>query len=184
MALNLLGKKLVRYISGERVSGVIDEVEAYLGAEDPSCHTYEFRKSERNKVMYEPGGTAYVYFTYGMYHCFNVVSSKKGVPEAVLIRGVVPLDGIETMKKNRNKTDLKNLTNGPAKLCQAFQIDRSLNGSSLLGKDFFIEEGVDVNQKDILVSERIGLGGEHDSTHWPLRFYLEADFFQKKQIRI
>ena len=170
----ILGKKLVhRLPSGHTLSGYITESEAYLGTEDSSCHTYRGRRTPRNEVMYQKGGCAYVYFTYGMHFCLNVVTSQKEIPEAVLIRGVKPLEGLEILRENRNFTPDKNLTNGPGKICQAFQIDRSLNGQPLLGNTLYLEEGLPIEEKDIHSSERVGLSGHLDAVFWPLRFFIK-----------
>ena len=137
VARELLGKILYRKLeNGEILSGKIVETEAYL-KNDSACHASR-GKTERNKIMFGPAGHAYVYFTYGMHYCFNVVTQLEGIPEAVLIRAVEPLEGIETMERNRKTTKFKNLTNGPAKLTQAFGIDKELNGVDLTRGNFVI----------------------------------------------
>ena len=117
VAQELLGKILV---IGD-CSGRINEVEAYIGQDDPACHAC-CGKTKRNEPMFGPAGHLYVYFTYGMYHCVNIVTEKKDFPSAVLIRSIEPIDGIETMKKRRNRTD--HLTDGPGKLCIALDITK------------------------------------------------------------
>ena len=124
VAKSLLGKKIVRRIGKQEISGIIIETEAYRHADDPASHA--FRKiTERNKVMFDEVGKAYVYFTYGMHYCFNVVAkSSKFEAGAVLIRAITPEKGIEIMEKNRGTKDRKKLTNGPAKLTQALGITK------------------------------------------------------------
>jgi DNA-3-methyladenine glycosylase len=184
----ILGKVLVRRIHGETLSGRIVEVEAYVG-NDPASHAAR-GMTERNEVMFEEGGFSYVYFTYGMHFCFNIVTERKGFPAALLIRALEPLEGIETMKKLRKLVPTKegadvirNLTNGPAKLCQAMQIDRKLNGVKLDGKDFFIaDDGFVADKKGIGKSTRIGIKVGTDRK-W--RFFLKGnEFVSKPQVRM
>ncbi len=177
-AVDLLGCFLVRQTKkGNFLKGRIVETEAYLGLKDDCCHSFSGRKTDRTKVMYMSGGYAYVYFTYGMHYCFNVVTAGSEEPEAVLIRALEPIEGISTMKKNRFQKDIKNLTNGPAKLCQAFGIDRKLNGADLKGDDLYITRGRKILIENIAVSERIGLSPMLSSCYWPLRFYIKDNPF-------
>ena len=122
VAKDLLGKKLIRKIGNRKCSGIIIETEAYRASDDPASHA-GIRKTKRNRIMFEQIGRAYVYFTYGMYHCLNVVArNKKFNAGAVLIRGIYPQLGIDIMSKLRNNTKIQNLTNGPGKLTQALDI--------------------------------------------------------------
>ena len=172
VAVDLLGHVLVRVTeAGVVFKGKIVETEAYLGLQDDCCHSFGGRRTERTKVMYFSGGCAYVYFTYGMHHCFNIVTSKAGQPEAVLIRALEPVRGISEMQKNRSWRDIKNLANGPGKICQAFGICKKLNGESLEGNKLYIEKGKKVFEK-MAVSERIGLSPVQSACYWPLRFYI------------
>ena len=177
VAVELLGKVLVRRLRGNFLKGVIIETEAYLGLEDPCCHSFNGRFTDRTKVMYRTGGCAYVYFTYGMHYCFNIVTAQKGQPEAVLIRAVKPIEGISIMKQNRkflnSNLELKDLTNGPAKLCQAFKIDKTLNGENLSGDCIYIENRKSIPQDQVVVSERIGLPVSEPASYWPLRFCIK-----------
>ena len=156
VAKELLGKKLTRKIGNYEISGIISETEAYRHKDDPASHA--FRKiTDRNKVMFGEVGIAYVYFTYGMHYCFNVVAKKMKTPAgAVLIRGIVPEKGIKKMQENRNIENLKNLTNGPAKLTQALEITKEHYGIDLTKKtEIYIEEGLEVNR--IKKSTRVGI---------------------------
>lgn len=169
----ILGKVLVRKIGGRTLSGRIVEIEAYVG-NDPASHAAN-GMTERNRVMFEDGGIAYVYFTYGMHFCFNIVTDRKGFPAAFLVRALEPLTGMEEMKRRRKTGVLKNLTNGPAKLCQAMRIDRALNGVRLDGKDLFIaDDGFIVRGNDVIATTRIGIKSGTDSK-W--RFYLKGNEF-------
>ena len=166
----LLGCYLVRRIRGKKLVGRIVETEAYLGLKDPCCHSYKGLYTERTKTMYLKGGYSYVYFTYGMYHCFNIVTGDEQQPEAVLIRALEPIQGIKEMQKNRKKEKKLDLCSGPGKLCQAFKIDRSLNGKNLTQKgEIYICRGSAV--KDIEADSRVGLPLHEDSSYWFLRFY-------------
>ena len=175
VAVNLLGQNLVRVTKvGYKLKGRIIETEAYLGLEDSSCHSFGGRKTNRTKIMYLSGGHAYVYFTYGMHYCFNIVTGGTAQPEAVLIRALEPLEGVQEMIVNRGlgKSHF-NLTNGPAKLCQAMRIDKNLNGKSLTGNSVYIEKGKTISSKKLAVDKRVGLSSYSDSYYWPLRFYIK-----------
>ena len=156
VARELLGKKLVRKIGNYEMSGVIIETEAYGHKEDPASHAFR-GITERNKIMFGEAGMAYVYFTYGMHYCFNVVAKKPKITAgAVLIRGIIPEKGIKRMEKNRNVKKFENLTNGPAKLTQALEITKEHYGIDLTKKiEIYIEEGLEV--KKIKKSTRVGI---------------------------
>src|SRR5215210_3469861 len=142
VARELLGKLLVVPAkNGKRVSGKIVEVEAYRGPQDRAAHSYGGRRTKRTEPMYGIGGTAYVFFVYGMYYQFNVVTNAAEVPHAILIRALEPVEGIEIMRKRRDGQPDHNLTNGPGKLCIAMGIDRSLDNADLLGNKVWLEEG-------------------------------------------
>ena len=156
VAKKLLGKKLVRKIGNKEISGIITETEAYRHEDDPASHA--FRKiTDRNKVMFGNVGISYVYFTYGMHYCFNIVAKKSKVSAgAVLIRAIEPDKGIKKMQENRILKDIKNLTNGPAKLTQALNITKEQYGIDLTKKsEIYITEGIKV--KKIAEAQRIGI---------------------------
>ena len=156
VARALLGKKLVRRLQGKELSGIIVETEAYCGEADSACHAHR-GKTPRNAVIYGQPGHAYVYFTYGMHYLLNVVTESEGNPGAVLIRAVLPLEGIHEMEARRKRQGA-HLTNGPAKLCQAFAIDKSLNGWDLTrGKALWVEDYRTLPVKSILATPRIGI---------------------------
>jgi DNA-3-methyladenine glycosylase len=162
VAHNLLGKHIVRKIGSKLLIGKIVEVEAYCKG-DPASHAFRGR-TKRNDVMFWEGGHLYVYFTYGMHFCANVVTGNEGIGEAVLIRAVEPLVGIEVMARNRfpniqshNHQSITNLTNGPAKFCQAFGIACKENGTDLLDGEIYITDGEPIPSKLIKRSSRIGI---------------------------
>jgi DNA-3-methyladenine glycosylase len=185
VARELLGSTLVHCLEdGTRLSGRIVETEAYLPG-DAASHGFRGR-TERNAPMFMRAGTAYVYFIYGMHFCFNVVTEGEGVPAAVLIRAVQPMDGIEVMRRNRTRHQnlrssknlgLSSLANGPGKLCQAFAIDRSMNGVDLCekGSRLFIESAQSVQSGRIDVTPRIGVGGDEVAKAALWRFVLRDD---------
>ncbi|HIK00669.1 TPA: DNA-3-methyladenine glycosylase [archaeon] len=174
VARELLGKILWYKRNGKVLSGKIVETEGYL-RNDPACHASR-GMTERNKVMFGPAGHAYVYFTYGMYHCLNAVTQPEGIAEAVLIRAVEPLEGIEIMQRNRKTEELKNLTSGPGKLTQAFGIDKKLNGTDLTQGTFVILDSEEEIRK-IYRAPRIGIRVATDKL-W--RFYVDSEFVSKK----
>ena len=154
VARELLGAQLVRILDGVRLAGIISECEAYIGEEDLGCHAKSGR-TKRNAIMYGLPGHAYVYFTYGMHWMLNAVTEREGFPAAVLIRGMVPVEGVPIISANRQGGD----TRGPAKLTQALRIDAALNGASLCDRDsgLWIEAGTPVPDSDIITSPRVGL---------------------------
>jgi DNA-3-methyladenine glycosylase len=154
VARELLRKTIVYRHQDEIIAGEIVEVEAYIGQSDPACHA-AVGKTERNAIMFGNGGFAYIYFIYGMYHCFNVVTEEKGRPAAVLIRGVEPVSGIEIMKNNSPEKCLK-FTDGPGKLCRAFGLSREQNGIDLTGEKLYIIDGKN-SVINIKSSPRIGI---------------------------
>ena len=174
----LLGKIIVRKTGGKILTAKIVETEAYIGDHDPACHAYR-KFTERNKIMYATGGMSYIYFIYGNYYCFNVVCERSGLGNAVLIRAAEPLTGINAMKKFRGK--IKNdheLTNGPAKLCIALNIDKSLYGEDLTKKGkVFISKPAYYERFEISVSKRIGLNTGVD---FPYRFFIKGNPFVTK----
>jgi DNA-3-methyladenine glycosylase len=145
VAKSLLGKYLIRKQGKRLLIGRIVEVEAYLGSSDPASHAYR-GKTRRNEVMFYRGGHLYIYFTYGMHFCANVVTEGEEIGHAVLLRAVEPVSGIEAMKRRRaitNDARLRELTSGPAKVCQAFGLKRTHNGTDLCGKEIWIAERMD-----------------------------------------
>ena len=175
MARGLLGKQLVRVLNGQRLSGLVVETEAYIGEADRACHASRGR-TPRTEVMYGPPGHAYVYFIYGMHHCFNVVTEEEGFPAAVLIRALEPLEGLEWMRRHRPGRPDGQLTNGPGKLCAALAIDRTLNGVDLCAsRVFFIERGRIVADEDIATSLRIGIRSDEVARSRPWRFYIKGN---------
>jgi DNA-3-methyladenine glycosylase len=159
VARDLLGMRLVRQVGDMRISGVIVETEAYRGEEDLACHARHGR-TKRTEVMYGEAGRAYVYFTYGMHWMFNVVAGPKNFPAAVLIRSLIPLEAFDQIRLNRNDRPQREWCDGPAKLCQALQIDGNLNGTRLDNpqNELWIEEGAPYSDFQVKISPRIGLG--------------------------
>jgi DNA-3-methyladenine glycosylase len=171
VARQLLGKLLAHELPDGLVAGMIVETEAYRSQDDPACHAAR-GKTFRNAPMFEPGGLAYVYFIYGMHHCFNVVTGPEGEGEAVLIRALAPLQGIPLMMRNRRQEKVDLLCNGPGKLCQALGIDMECNRQNLREKPLYIVEGEDVGE--ITVTTRVGLTR---GSHLLLRYYSTGSPF-------
>lgn len=184
VAEDLIGCYLIRKTRNSVLVGCIVETEAYLGLDDPCCHSFNGSYTDRTQVMYLVGGHSYVYFIYGMHHCFNVVTQNKEKPEAVLIRALEPLEGVVEMKENRKKEKLTDLCSGPGKLCQAFNITKSLNAKNLSREgEIYISRKKEV--QEIETDRRVGLPLHKDSAHWPLRFYIKNNSFvslKKKQM--
>ena len=177
VARALLGCILWRRRRRELLAARLVEVEAYLGANDAASHARRGLRSARNESMYLDGGHAYVYFTYGMHWCLNVVTQEADVAEAVLLRAAEPLRGIESMRKRRPKAKRDfDLLNGPGKLCSALDVDGRLDGEPLDGDRLFITaREAKVDESEIAVSPRVGVEGAVEAAHWPLRFYLRGN---------
>jgi DNA-3-methyladenine glycosylase len=188
VAQELLGKKLVHNNNGTILSGIIVETEAYMGPQDKAAHSFGGKKTERTKVMFEPGGISYIYFIYGLYYCFNVVTAKENDPQAVLIRALEPLEGLEDMamiryKKNfaeLKKREIINLTSGPSKLCSALRLDKTLNGVDLTSGVLYIEK-VNYPSFEIVKTTRIGIDYAEEAKEYPWRFYIKDNPYISKK---
>ena len=179
VAKDLLGKYLVRETKNGSMIGKIMEVEAYLGPNDKACHAYNYRKTEKTKIMYENPGTIYVYYIYGMYFCLNVITEPKETPCAVFIRQIYPIEGTELMIENRVVKigkNFKNLCDGPGKLCMALKITKEkFNGKDSCSKDskLFFTQGKFLNEKEIVLNKRIGINYAEEDKDRLLRFTLK-----------
>jgi len=209
LAQLLLGKYLIRKIGKNILIGKIAETEAYYGPNDKASHASR-GKTERTKLMFGRSGTAYIYQIYGLYYCFNIVTEAKDFPAAILIRAVEPIEGIKQMQINRGchpelsrrmtrrrhgstmpvlsqaegLTMTKNLTNGPAKLCQAFKIDKKLNGLNLISSNqlyLAANPQENIKKSQIQSAKRIGVDYAGSYRHKPWRYYLKNNHFVSKK---
>ena len=171
VAESLLGRTLYRQTPEGLVAGRLVEVEAYCGAEDPASHAYR-RRTPRNEVMFGPAGHLYVYFTYGMHYCANIVTTEEGVAGAVLLRAVEPLEGLDLMAARRGVSDPRLLARGPARLCQAYGLRREHNGIDLTSGDLWVGKERALTGA-VRTSLRIGVKPELDL---PWRFFEEGPF--------
>lgn len=183
LAQRLLGTRLVRVLDdGTRLAGLIVETEAYCGAPDLGSHAKGGRRTARTEAMYAQPGTAYVYFTYGMHFCVNIVCGKVDEPLAVLIRALEPVEGIEAMQTLRGPTSagaarpVTDLCSGPGKLCRALAIDRDMNHIDMVRSTrLFCEASTAVPRRAIRRTARIGLNNAGEWTHKPLRWLIEGN---------
>lgn len=179
VARELLGKLLVRETLKGQIIGKIIEVEAYLGPYDKASHSYNYKKTDRTKVMYMKPGTFYIYLIYGMYYCLNVITEPEGIPCAVLIRKLFPIDGIELMIKNRNVKigkNFKNLTDGPGKLSIALDITKdNFNGEDSCSSNskLYFAHGEMILEEKIIVGKRIGIDYAEEDRDRLLRYSLK-----------
>ncbi|MDO9540906.1 MAG: DNA-3-methyladenine glycosylase [Kiritimatiellia bacterium] len=175
----LLGKCLFTRINhGPVTGGLIVETEAYAGPQDRASHAYNNRFSGRTAVMYRRGPVAYVYLCYGLHWLFNIITNIEGIPHAVLIRAIQPVQGVKLMLKRRGKIKVDcRLTSGPGVLAQALGIRGRHSGLSLLGREIWLEEGVDVSPEMICASPRIGVRYAGKDAHLPWRFYIEGNLW-------
>jgi DNA-3-methyladenine glycosylase len=189
LAQELIGKILVHNINGQKISGKIVEVEAYMGIEDKAAHSYAGKRTKRTEVMYGIPGILYVFSIYGMYNCVNVVAGEVDEPQAVLIRAIEPINGLNQMSLNRykksyeflSKKERLNLTNGPGKLCMAIGINKSANGVDLCQEIFFLEDNECMNE--IVSSKRIGIDYAEEAVDFLWRFYIKDNIFVSKMTK-
>lgn len=202
VAKELLGKVLVHETPIGIIRGVITEVESYMGVEDKGSHTYGGRRTERTEPMFHIGGTSYVYFTYGMYHCMNIATDVVDNPQAVLIRSVVPADiesqermlslrleaSLESIRKrkadkgeeltseeieSKKKSLLKHLADGPGKLCIAMGVSKEQNDVDMVeSTSFYVTEGINVLPGEIQAGKRIGIDYAEEAADYLWRFYV------------
>jgi DNA-3-methyladenine glycosylase len=183
VARELLGKILVHKTANGGTSGKIVETEAYMGPEDKASHAYKNLRTRRTEVQYGPKGHAYIYFIYGMYYCLNVTSGEiSGKPEAILIRAVEPIEGIEIMLNNRKsraraKDKVKKLTSGPGKLCDAMEITTKLNGHDFVRPPLCIKDGDKIGQDRITEAKRIGVDYAGKWKNMPWRYCIKDNDF-------
>lgn len=176
VARDLLGARLVRMLNGQRISGIITETEAYDGRKDLACHA-KSGKTNRNAIMFGVAGHAYVYFTYGMHWCLNVVTGELNYPAAVLIRAIEPMEGLTVIAENRQQVPRKNWTNGPAKLTHALQVKREQNGVNMTAQNenLWIESGWTVAEELVNSGPRIGINSTPEPWRsMPWRFWFKA----------
>ena len=178
VARDLLGKLLVvPGPDGTRVSGMIVETEAYRGPHDRASHAYGGRRTKRTETIYGLGGTVYIFFVYGMYNQFNVVTNVEDVPHAVLVRALQPVEGIKIMRQRRHGQPDRNLTNGPGKLCIAMGIDRGFDRADLLGNEVWLEASEKIPPRKIGSGPRIGIDYAEAWVDKPWRFWIKDNQF-------
>ena len=183
VAKDLLGKYLVHIVDGVEVIGRIVETEAYMGPFDKAAHSYNNRRTKRNEVMFGPPGFAYVFVIYGMYSCMNIVTEEAGKPQAVLIRALEPVAGLGKMAELRyekslsdcNKKELTGFTNGPGKLCQSMHITRINNGTDMCGGSFYVAEGLEEQEFQVVSTTRVNIDYADEAIHYPWRFYIKGN---------
>lgn len=179
VAKELIGKIVVTNFNGVITSGRIVETEAYIGLTDRASHSFGGKRTSRNEHMYSAAGTAYVYICYGMHHLFNVVTNAVNIPDAVLIRAVEPVAGIDTMLKRTGKLKLDNtLTKGPGNAAKALGISKGHSGIKLIKDEIYIaEDGFEIPDTEIGISRRIGVESAGKAALLPYRFYIKANRF-------
>ena len=179
---DILGKIIVKKTAdGRMMSGRITEVEAYMGTTDKASHSYGGRRTKRTEVMYKEGGYSYVFLIYGMYECFNVTVGREGDPQAVLIRGVEPLENKNFMWEKRKVKKEKDISNGPGKLTKALGITREDNGADLVASENLWLEDDGYKVKDIVETTRIGIDYAEEDALKPWRFYIKDSIFVSKK---
>ena len=180
VAENLVGKLLVRKLKGEKVECRIVETEAYAGPEDKASHAYQNKKTDRTEVMFNSGGCVYVYLIYGIHNCLNIVTNEKGKPEAVLVRAVEPLSGIEIIKEKRDikSKQVEEFTNGPGKLSQALDINKELNGYDLVsGDEIYLKTDDNNPEYQVISGKRINIDYAEEYREKLWRFFIKGNPF-------
>ena len=169
VAADLLGMVVISSVGGRSTAGVIVETEAYLGYDDPASHGYLHRRNTRNAALFGPPGLWYVYLSYGMHWCANLVCQQAGYASAVLLRALEPLDGLEVMRRRRGAVPDRSLCSGPGKLCQALGINRDLDGARMGASPVVVRRPVRSEERRIAATPRVGITKAVD---WPLRFVV------------
>jgi len=178
---DLLGRYLIKKTEKGDMIGKIVEVEAYLGPNDKACHAFNYKKTEKTKVMFMKPGTLYVYYIYGTYFCLNVITEPEGIPCAIFIRKLFPIGGIELMKENRTVKigrNYKNLADGPSKLCMALNITKekyNRKDSCAESSKLYFAQGKNIGDKKITLGKRIGIEYAEEDKDRLLRFTLEQE---------
>jgi DNA-3-methyladenine glycosylase len=177
VARDLLGKYLVHHTTDGKTVGKIVEVEAYVGVNDAACHAYNGKNTKRTKIMFGQGGHAYIYLIYGVYYCMNIVTNQEHYPEAVLIRALEPIDGLDIMQKRRKTDNKLNLCSGPGKMCNAMGISKSQNEMDLCGETMYLLSGEVVPSEDIIATPRINIDYAEEAREYPWRFIIKDNPF-------
>lgn len=186
LAKDLLGKVLYTKIGEEITAGIIVETEAYFGVKDKASHAYGGRRTQRTETMYGEGGVAYVYLCYGMHHLFNVVTSVKDDPHAVLIRGIEPMLGLEIIEQRRNMSRLKGaISAGPGSAAKALGIDKTFNAKNLSDEEIWIEDqGIRYAEEDIEATPRVGIAYAKEHALLPWRFFVKGNKYVSKPNKV
>ena len=172
----LLGKVLCTNFNHQLTKGIIVEVESYCGRGDKASHANNQKMTNRNKIMFEEGGRAYVYLCYGIHHLFNVVTNKKGLADAILVRAIEPVEGVSIMMERRKMNIIeKRLTSGPGVLSQALGITIHNNSETLTGDHLWIENGQRIPNEKIVETTRIGVDYAGEDALKPWRFYIKEN---------
>lgn len=183
VAKNLLGLVLVHESKEGVTKGIIVETEAYMGEMDAAAHSYK-RKTERTNIQFGEGGYAYIYMIYGMYYCVNIVANGVDKPEAVLIRALEPIEGIDLMKKRRKTDKIKNLCSGPGKLCQAMDITKEQYGLDLCGQVLYIEEPTVDKTINRIESKRINIDYAGEAKDYLWRYTVKDSKYLSAKIKL
>ncbi|MEQ9591308.1 MAG: DNA-3-methyladenine glycosylase [Cyclobacteriaceae bacterium] len=172
VAKDLLGKVLYTRINNQVTAGVIVETEAYSWRER-GCHAYNNLRTARTEVMFRTGGCAYVYLCYGIHNMFNVVTNIEGTAEAVLVRALEPIEGVQIMQRRTGAQSLPRITSGPGKLSKAMAIERNLNGAFLWGNEIWIEDsGTEIAKNAVRAVSRVGIDYAGEDATLPWRFIV------------
>jgi DNA-3-methyladenine glycosylase len=182
LAQDLLGKVLFTEIESEITAGIIVETEAYFGAQDKASHAYGNRRTGRTEPLYNEGGISYVYLCYGIHHLFNIVTSVKDEPHAVLVRAVEPLIGKEIMEVRRKMPFTKPaISAGPGSAAKALGIDRSFNKKDLMGEEIWLEDyGIRYHSNEIAAVPRVGIAYAQEDAFLPWRFFVKGNKYVSK----
>ena len=186
LAKDLLGKVLYTKIEGEITAGVITETEAYFGIKDKASHAFGSRRTARTETMFAQGGIAYVYLCYGIHNLFNVVTSPKDNPNAVLVRSIEPLIGVEIIEERRGMPRNKAaISSGPGSAAKALGIDRKFNAKDLSGDEIWIEDHqIYFNPDQISISPRVGVAYAQEHALLPLRFFVKGNKYVSKPNKV
>ncbi len=183
VARDILGKTMVHTTDEGTVKGKIVEVEAYSGLCDKAAHSYKNLRTKRTEIQFKEGGYAYTYMIYGMHICMNIVTNKADVPEALLIRALEPIEGLELMKQRRGILNEKQLCNGPGKLSQAMGISMENYGDDLCGESFYLDDTQNISEENIVRTKRINIDYAEEAKDYLWRFYIKDNPYVSQKLK-
>ena len=181
LAKDLLGKQICTNFNNKLTSGIIVETEAYRSIDDKASHAYLQRRTKKNQAMYLDGGVAYVYLCYGIHALFNIVTNREDVADAILVRAIEPIDGVNIMKQRSSKDNILQLASGPGKLSVSLGINISSNKEQLTADTIWIQNNQHIKDYQIVAKKRVGIHYAEEDANFLWRFYIKGNKYISKK---